>query len=88
MIKESKHGTLTITGAEDIGLFRLLALRSALGLEVKGMRINRHINAYMLAKREFGFRGNKQRVYEQLCSYIEEVREARALNAHPDTAQA
>ena len=87
-IKESAHGTVTITGASDIALFRLLALRSALSLECKGMKINRHVNAYAIAKREFGFRGNKQKVYDQLCAYIEEVREARALAEHPDTAQA
>ena len=87
MIKET-NGATVITGEADIALFRLLALRSALGLEVKGMKINRHVNAYAIAKKEFGFRGNTAKVYEQLCSYIEQVREARALNAHPDTAQA
>ena len=87
MIKET-NGATVITGEADIALFRLLALRSALSLECKGMKINRHVNAYMIAKREFGFKGNKAKVYDQLCAYIEEVREARALAEHPDTAQA
>jgi hypothetical protein len=84
----NENGTTVITGAEDIAFFRLVALRSALRLELVGLRVNRNVNAYAIAKREFGFKGSKQKVYDQLCAYVEQVRQARALAADPDTAQA
>jgi hypothetical protein len=84
----NENGTTVITGEADIEFFRLVALRSALRLELVGIRVNRNVNAYAIAKREFKFRGSKQKVFDQLCAYIEQVRAARELAANPDTAQA
>ena len=50
---------------EAINNFRLRALRGALKLEILGMK-RRGRSAYSLAKEEFGFKGNKQKVLEQL----------------------
>lgn len=61
-----------ISGEENIKAFRILTMRSALRLEVKGMKASRNVNAYMLAKKEFGFKGNKQKVLDQLNTWIEE----------------
>ena len=48
---------------------RLLTLRSALKLELKGMKNSRR-SAYAIIKEEFGFKGNKQKVYNQLDEHI------------------
>ena len=59
---------------EQINLFRLATMRSALTLEVKGMKRSRGPSAYALAKQEFGFKGNKTKVLEQLEHKIAEER--------------
>ena len=58
-----------ITG-EDIPLFRLLVMRSGLQLEIKGMRLSRGRTCYALAKSEFGFKGNREKVLTQLEDLI------------------
>lgn len=56
---------------EAINNFRLRALRGALKLEILGMK-RRGRSAYSLAKEEFGFKGNKQKVLEQLEAKLNE----------------
>ena len=56
---------------EQIEMFRLLAMRGALMLELKGFhRSGRSI--YSVVKQEFGFKGNKQKVLDQLELFIKE----------------
>lgn len=68
-IHVSKHATV-MTG-EGITRFRLLTLISGLRLEINcpGMRLTRGVSCYALAKREFGFRGNRAKVLAQLEAY-------------------
>ena len=49
----------------DVEFYRLLTLRSALSLEILGMKNSRR-SAYSIIKKEFGFKGNKQKVYDQI----------------------
>ena len=58
---------------ESIALFRLLALRAGLRLEALGMKAR--INAYVIVKKEFGFKGTKKEVLAQLNSYIQELKD-------------
>ena len=60
-----------ITDPNKIALARLCVLRSALGLEIKGMS-RRGRSAYAIIKSELGFTGNKKRVYSQLNEYIQQ----------------
>jgi len=53
----------------NTSLFRLIALRAALGLEVLGMKHSKQ-NVYAQVKKEFGFKGSKQSVFDQLDEYI------------------
>ena len=56
---------------EDVNMFRLLTLKHALRLETKGLK--RHgRTVYAIVKSEFGFRGSKIRVLEQLEQLINE----------------
>jgi len=62
-----------IAGEEKVRNARILTLRSALKLELKGLKMSRGISVYAIVKREFGFKGSKARVLEQLNAFIEET---------------
>lgn len=64
--------TIVITGEQNIANARILTLRAALRLEVLGLKRSRGCSVYAIIKREFGFKGSKQRVLEQLNAYTEE----------------
>ena len=70
MIKKHSDGGVTITG-EHIELYRLIHMRKALQLEVKGLKFGRSVSA--MVKKEFGFKGNKQKVLEQFDKYIKDT---------------
>ena len=59
---------------EAINIFRLLALRGALKLEVVGMK-KRGQSAYSIIKQEFGFKGSREKVLQQLDEYVNELKE-------------
>lgn len=61
-----------IAGKENVDRARLLVLRSALGLEIKGMG-RRGRSAYAIIKSEFGFTGNRQKVWYQLDAHIKSL---------------
>jgi hypothetical protein len=50
---------------QAIEAFRMRSLRGALKLEMLGMK-RRGRSVYSIVKEEFGFKGNKQKVLEQL----------------------
>ena len=54
---------------QAINGFRIRTLRSALRLETKGMK-KRGQSAYSIIKDEFGFKGNKESVLNQLNSWM------------------
>ena len=67
---------MVITNPEDIDLYTVKAKRVALVLEMKGMK-KRGRSAYSLIKEEFGLKGNKQNVFEQLGEIIETMEKMR-----------
>lgn len=73
MITVLEGGAISITGKESIALYRLIALKSALRLEMVGMRVNRHVRAFKMAKEEFGLKGNKQQIFDAFCKIVEEA---------------
>ena len=58
---------------EQIDMFRFLSLRSALKLECLGMT-RRGQSAYSIIKAEYGFKGNKKSVLEQMEQIIKEAK--------------
>ena len=58
---------------EQIDLFRLLSLRSALKLECLGMS-RRGQSVYSIVKAEYGLKGNKKSVLKQLEQIIEDIK--------------
>ena len=55
---------------DKIEMFRLLSLKGALKLEMVGMT-RRGRSAYAIIKDEFGFKGNREKVLNQLQEHIE-----------------
>jgi hypothetical protein len=55
--------------SEEIEFYRLRALRSALKLEILGMKRSGR-SAYSIIKQEFNFKGSKKRVLKQLNTLI------------------
>ncbi len=55
---------------DKINMFRLLSLKGALKLEMVGMK-RRGRSAYAIIKDEFGFKGNREKVLNQLQEHIE-----------------
>jgi len=65
---------------DDIVLFAIIALESALQLEVKtGMKMGSGRTAYSIVKDRYGLKGNKQRVLEQFNQIVNGLREERGL---------
>ena len=54
---------------EKIEAFRLLALRGALKLELIGLK-KRGRSAYSIIKSEFGFKGNKRKVFNLYTRWL------------------
>jgi len=72
-VEKNESGTM-ITG-NDIGLFRIETMLLGLKLEIETegrMRLTRGRSCYARIKSEFGFKGNKQKVYDQMQNYINE----------------
>ena len=59
----------TIIEPQEFELYALLQIKSALKLEVAGMKHSRG-SAYAKVKKDFGFKGNKQSVLKQLVAHI------------------
>ena len=63
---------MVITGTPQIMMTRALSMKHALRLEVRsGLKVSNRFNVYQMVKQEFGFKGSKQKVLEQLDAYIE-----------------
>ena len=65
--------TIVADTPEQIDMLRFLSLRSALKLECLGMS-RRGQSAYSIIKAEYGFKGNKKSVLEQMEKIIKEVK--------------
>ena len=86
-IESFGDGGFSITGKRDIHLFVLIQLRSALKFELKtGMKMSR-VSALAAAKSRFGLKGNKQKVYDQLCKIVDEYAQKRDLEVMAETGE-
>jgi hypothetical protein len=72
---ENDNKPLIIDTPEGMRFLRLLQLRAALKMEVKGIKMTRY-SICKIVKDEFGFTGNKAKVLEQFDAYVNSVLEA------------
>ena len=61
-----------------IELYRLLTLKSALKLEVLGMK-GRGRSAYSIIKEELGIKGNKQKVLHQVNQMVDSIKQRKGI---------
>ena len=64
---------------DDVIMFAIIALESALPLEVKGMKVSSGRSAYSIVKDRYQLKGSKQRVLEQFNQIVNELRIERGL---------
>ena len=62
--------TIMLTG-NQIHKARLLALRTMMKLEAKGLKMSRGRTAMAIVKQEFGFKGNRAKIQAQLEAIID-----------------
>jgi hypothetical protein len=67
-VEKMSGGGFVVTGS-SIDSFRLLALKGALHLETLGMK-RRGTSVFSIVKKEFGFKGSKQSVYDQFVEML------------------
>lgn len=60
---------MIITKPEQIELYRLKVLLSALKLEANGLKLSRGSSALSVVKKQFGFKGSRERVTAQLQAF-------------------
>jgi hypothetical protein len=72
MAIEQFDGGMSITGS-DIRAYKLFARKGALKLECKGLK-KRGQSAYSICKQVYGFKGNKERVLEQMEDLCDKVK--------------
>lgn len=73
-IEHKKHGATVLTG-DAIQFCRLCAIRSAVSLECKGIKMRRGTVVWKQAKAEYGLKGkNKHAVLAELEALIDEER--------------
>ena len=69
----------TVITGDDTILFSIIALESALRLEVNGMKMSMGRSAYAIVKARYGLKGNKKQVLEQFNEIVNALREERGL---------
>lgn len=62
---------VVLTEPHQIEVARLITLRSGLSLELQGMKRSKGLSCYMILKRDYGYKGTKQKVYEQACHDVD-----------------
>lgn len=61
---------MMLTEPNQIAIYRLMVLRSGLKLEIKGMKVKGGKSCYSVIRSEFGLKGDRASVLEQLDAII------------------
>ena len=59
-----------LTEPNQIAIYRLMVLSSGLKLEIKGMKVKGGKSCYSIVRQEFGLKGDRPSVLEQLDAII------------------
>lgn len=70
---EIGKGGIVCTGADGVGLFRMLALLHGAKLEGLGLRRSRGPSCLTMIKREYGLKGNREKVLEAFGRIVAEA---------------
>lgn len=72
MPEKLSDGTIILDKPHQIAFYQLAAIKSALGLEIKGLKMSRGVSAYASAKKIYKLKGNKQSVFDQLQKMVDD----------------
>lgn len=72
---------IVVDTKEGIRVFRFLARKGALALEIKGLRRSRGRTVYSICKEVYGLKGNKERVLIQMEQMYDRLKAGES----PDT---
>jgi len=76
-ITENKFGSISITG-DSIMDYRYMILITGLRSELKGFRLtSKGSTCYAILKREYGFKGNKEKVLAQAETQLEQIKQEK-----------
>lgn len=56
---------------KQIALARLATLKSGLKLEMRGLKLSRGTSCYSILRKEYGFKGNREKVLAQVEKTIQ-----------------
>ena len=75
-----RNGGTMMTG-DGIDFFRLLTIRQALQLQVRGLRLSSKLpQGTTLARKHLGLKGNKESLLRQVNAIIERIQEERRVD--------
>jgi hypothetical protein len=87
--KSEPGGPTVIAGPKQTGLFRILQIKHGLKLELTGIRISRFGSLFAMVKREFGLKGNKQKIHDQFLKLADAILQGQIpLPGHPEQPHA
>ena len=64
----------TVFTGHGITMFSLVSMKGRFKLELLGMK-GHGPTMYSLVKKMYGFKGNREQVYNQFCEYIEQQKQ-------------
>ena len=76
--------TTLITGKNNIALARLITLKHGLKIELSGMKIRSGLSIYKIIKTEFNLKGSKQKVYDQFCVILDDLKNDHFSQSTPE----
>lgn len=71
MIEVTNTGATVVTG-KHIQLYRLIAMKQALILEARGLRMTRGGAASTMVRQQLGLRGNREKLIAQVQALIDQ----------------
>mgnify|MGYP006921339147 CR=1 FL=1 len=71
-IETTPGGGIAANGKAGVNLMRLLMIKSGMEFESKtGMKLTgKAPSCFTIAKREYGFKGNKEKIYKAFCEHF------------------
>lgn len=80
---DKAEGLVILDQPHQIRFAQLCARKGALGLELKGLRRSRGQSMYAVCKQAYGFKGSKQKIYQQMCELVEKVKSGDVVLQEP-----
>ena len=72
---QSSSGTVIFSGADGVGLYRMLTIIQGMKMEMRGMRLTRKApSAFRIAKEQYGLKGNKEQILAGMIALYDAAR--------------